>query len=201
MGLVTKTWGGLSATSPYPPADGAAMEGYLDAITTVVNGNIDDTNVKSGADINGSKLLNASIPAGKYGAGSIVNADMAAGTIQDGRIDWTTANGLKALRTAAALRVIAFGQHTITTATWGTAVSSSPVITFASGDDSPPNFATTTGLRVVCQIQTAEADEFVTRITAVTTSSFTVEVKEANGASITPGANINVNWIAIGRIA
>lgn len=203
MGVPAQAWHGI-LSAPLAPADGVAMEAYLDALWGALNpavDGIDDANIKAAADIQGSKLLDGSIPAGKLGSGVVSNTEIALGTLTDDRLLWADTTGIKALRTAAAQRKVAYGRFEITTALWGTAVLYSAAITFASGDDSPANFASTTGLRVFCQIQTAEADEFVTRITALSVSGFTVEVKEASGASITPGASIFVEWMVVGRSA
>jgi len=56
----------LSLPSDGQTIDAADVNTPFNTVAAVINGNIDDDNVKSGANINGSKLLDASIPGKKF---------------------------------------------------------------------------------------------------------------------------------------
>ena len=57
------------------------VEDNDDAIADVVNGNLDNGNIKSAADINASKLLDGSITAAKLGTDSVTNAKIDTGAV------------------------------------------------------------------------------------------------------------------------
>jgi hypothetical protein len=54
------------------------IPGAINTIASEINGNLDNANIKTGANINGSKLLNASVVTAKIGPGAITPAQLAA---------------------------------------------------------------------------------------------------------------------------
>ena len=155
-----------------------------DTIYNEFNGNIDNANIKAAANINGSKLAAATITAGK----------LAAACIQDGHIDYASvkvvragpsgggSNGVRLARGGKAFTLVA-GTISVT-------------ITFSSdSDDGNPAFAATP--RVVFGVETAGANRYSAKITAVSSSAVTVTITSSLGADVSSGT---LQWIAMGNV-
>lgn len=82
---------GLVSITAYAPGDDITADGQNaneQAIVDEINGQLDDTNIKDGAAIKGSKIANApnGIPSGKYNVGSIATADIGNLQVTKGKI-------------------------------------------------------------------------------------------------------------------
>lgn len=157
----------------------------FDLLYTEFNGNIDNANIRAGANINGSKLLNA----------SVVAAKLASTSIQDSHIDYTSVkvvrsgpniggtNGVRLARGGKAFTLVAGTQAGI-------------VITFSSdSDDGNPAFSGTP--RVVFGVETAGANRYSVKITAISSTSVTVTITSSSGADVSSGT---IHWMAMGNV-
>lgn len=153
-----------------------------DAIYNDYNGNIDNSNIKVGANIEGSKLL----------AASVTSTQLAALAITDAKLDYTSA---KVLRTGPnisgnGLRIARGGKaYTLVAGVVGV------TITFSSdSDDGNPAFSASPRITFGNEHASSAATYSVV-ITAISAASFTVEIRCSNGADATSGT---LHWTAVG---
>lgn len=170
---------------PYTWADAVVITAAnLNIINTTIynefNGNIDNTNIKSGANIDAAKLLNASILAGK----------IADGAITDAKIDYTS---VKVLRTGAVGLKLARGTKAFTLV----AGEKTFTITFSTDttDAVNPAFSTTPDITITVLVAAGGTTTYTAKITARSAASFSTEVISSNGADV---SSLNLCWIAVG---
>lgn len=130
MGIVTrpvKAVGGSGGTSWIAGTDLYADElnADIDTLYTEFNGLITNANISSAAAIEGSKLASApaGIPAGKYNALSIVNADIANLTIQKGKLSTTVGQKISEAQLEVTYQEVAFTKNIPLEAVSATAIS------------------------------------------------------------------------------
>src|SRR6185312_919442 len=148
------------------------------------NGNIDNTNIKVGANIDAAKLLNASILAAKLADGSVTNA----------KLDYTSVEVLRVKITGGANgKRIATGLKTGQVLVAGN--KSNIVVTFSTdADDGNPTFANAT-IRVTCTVvgPGGSTDRYYATVENITQTSFTVHVLSSNAGSTD---TVAISWIA-----
>lgn len=149
------------------------------------NGNIDNANIKSGANIDAAKLLNASVLTAKIADLAITDAKLEYASVKVLRIGPTHpgGNGLRVARGGKAFTYAA-GVVSIT-------------ITFSTdSDDGNPVFSAAPRL-----VGTIEGGSTTTvngyRITSRLASAVVVEIRETSGASAASGT---FHWVAIGTV-
>lgn len=152
-----------------------------DTIYNEFNGNIDDANIKAGANISGSKLLNASITGGKLAAALILDTHLNYTSVLIVRAGPTIAgaNGVRLARGGTAFSLTA-GSHAIT-------------ITFSTADDGNPNFSAIP--RLLLSVQTTGGNSYTAHITAINSTQASVTVLSSSGADTATGT---VHWLAMG---
>jgi hypothetical protein len=171
MGVISK---------PYNWSAGSVIVGSEhnadhDTIYSEFNGNIDDNNIKSGANIQGTKLLDNSIPTSKLANLSVI----------DGKIDFGATRvikpgivGLKFARGSKAFTI-------------GGGVAGPTTITFSTeSDDGDPQFGATP--RIQISVIAPGANSLAALITTKSNLSFIFKVFGAGAESGT------VEWYAIG---
>jgi len=98
MGLIVRHAGAPFATSETLAS--ADLEADISVAFAEVNGLLDNANLKSGANVNGSKLLNSSVTAAKVAATTLTTAKMAASAVPKHYVDtlsaesWTASTSL-----------------------------------------------------------------------------------------------------------
>jgi len=147
------------------------------------NGNIDNTNIKAGANIDAAKLLDA----------SIASAKLLSSAITDAKLDYTSIKVLRVGPTFAGAngKRVAVGSKAFTLSSGSVSVT----ITFSSdSDDGNPSFAAPP--RMTFAIEHATGVSFYSpKITSILASSCTVEIG-TTGAGATSGT---LHWHAVGN--
>lgn len=160
------------------------LNSVFDTIYAEFNGNIDNSNIKDGANIDGAKLLNTSITSNK----------IANNTLQDSLMDYTSVKVLRIGPNIAGngLRV-AKGTKAFTYSTGAATV----IISFATDcDDGNPTFASAP--KVIAQvIHSGGANQHTVKKLDSKASGFSLEVRSSSGADASSGS---IDWIAIGQI-
>ncbi len=147
------------------------------------NGNIDNSNIKVGANIDAAKLL----------AASITTAQLASLSVVDSKLDYTSVKVLRVLGSGNGKRVatgLKSGQVLVAGA------KSNIVVTFSTdSDDGNPNFSSA-AIRVVATVvgPGASANRYYATVENVTQTSFTVHIQSAASNTDT----VAISWIAIG---
>lgn len=179
MALVTDTWtGNLAAGSPL---DGTEVEGYLSALRAGIN-SIDDTQIAVGANIQGSKFLDASIAHAKL----LIAA----------------ATGARFPLLGAAQRKMVYGKKAFTITNPNDEIS--VAITFAAdGVDTPSAFANATDLVVQATIESTivDTEELICDINTIAATGFNCVVRTAASGPVAANRSGNIHWWAIGRTA
>lgn len=156
----------------------ADINNDFDTLYAEFNGNIDNTNIKAGANIDAAKLL----------AASITNAKLADAIISDSKIDFTSA---RILRPGVAGLKFARGAKAYT---FAAATNVSVTVTFSTdSDDGNPVFTATPEI-IITPVHAFVAVTLFPRITARSASSFTFRV-DASGANSESGTMM---WYAVG---
>lgn len=171
MGIVAVPFSFTSGTT----AVASQVNSNFTTLYNEFNGNIDDNNIKAGANINGSKLL----------ASSITTAKLADTSITEAKMDYTS---VKVMRTGIAGRKFACGGKAFTLVAGTITVT----VTFATdSDDGNPAFGVTP--RLVLGIQTTGANTYTARISAISNLSATVVLNSNSGADVSSGT---LHWHA-----
>ena len=199
MAQLPNTWAG--ALDDGDPADGAAMEGYLDAIRTSVN-SIDDSQIAAGANIDAAKLIDQSIDNTKIiDDGILANEKLADDSVIDEKLDWDDdTQGIKAIQVNRVKLTMLTGSHAVVVAS-GTATKTESVAFATESDDYVAAFDTTTGLRILCTIfaDTSPAEALVVEVDAIATTGFDIIVRTGDDGVVGADRTVAVHWIAIGR--
>lgn len=174
MGVIAK---------PYTLAAGAVivaseLNANYDILFGEFNGNIDDTNIKAGANINGSKLLASSIPGSKLSDSAVADA----------KLDLTS---VKVLRTGAVGKKVAVGTKAFTLAAGAAIVT----ITFATdSDDGDPQFGATPRMTLGLVVNASGTDTYTIYMSSKTNTVAVVKIYSNNGADTRSGT---LDWVAI----
>lgn len=152
------------------------------------NGNIDNANIKAGANIDASKLLN----------NSITNSKLAASVIADTNLDYSSVRvyraGPNAPPSGGNGRRMAVGRKAYTFASTATV---SVTVTYSSdAEDGNPQFAAAAVLTFANE-HVADANTYDIQITANLASGFTVEIHSTNATDATSGT---LHWHASGGV-
>lgn len=97
MGLISRQ--GTAPIQTGDPLDAAEVEAEFNTIFTVINGNLEDANVKALAGIAGTKIADNTIANAKILADSLTTAKMAASAVPKADVDTDT--GIESLTTSA----------------------------------------------------------------------------------------------------
>lgn len=196
MGVITQPWSTLAAGDP---VDAAAMRNYLDTIRNEFNGNIDNANIKAGANIDGAKMADLSISTAKLANSAVTSGKIAASGVQDSNLAWTGAGAITALRAPIAGKKVKYGSLAIPEATFGvTASYSTGAVNLNTMDDDETNSFSTTP-RLIPVLRHTEAKAMEVHITALTASAVTFNIRTCDGVAHDAVGTINIDWIAIGN--
>ena len=165
------------------------LNATFDALFTLVNGNLDDANFKSGAALDGAKILAASIASTKI-------VDLA---LNDTHFDWTSVKVLRSGPTIGNSGIkVATGSLAFTYAAGAATV----IFSFSNGahtDHGDPHFIDSAKLSVITQVRFAGAvaDRHRTQILSLFASGFSVLVESSDIADVKSGF---IDYIAIGEV-
>lgn len=151
------------------------------------NGNIDNANIKAGANIDAAKLLNA----------SILSAKLSDAAISDSKIDYTSAKLIRAGSTMTGIngKRLITGRKSYTFAAGATV--NNVVVAFATdSDNGDPLFTGNVRISGLPELSAGSTFRDYINIENITTTGFTFHVV-ANGAS---SETHFFNWVAIGDV-
>jgi len=155
------------------------------ALLTEFNGNIDNTNIKTGANIDAAKLLNASILTAKI-------ADLA---ITNSKLDYTSVQVLRILGTGGANgKRMASGKKSGLVLIAG--ALNNIVITYSSdARDGNPNFSDANiDVSVVIIGPGGSTNRYYGTVENVTQTSFTVHIL----SNVASTDTVSISWMAVG---
>lgn len=159
------------------------LNALFDTIYTEFNGNIDDANIKENADINASKLLNA----------SITNLQLSNGLIADSNLDYTS---IKVLRVGPNISGNGIRSASGNKGFTYTAGLVSVTVTFSTDTDAGnPQFQAPPRVTLGI-IHSGGTDRHSVKMIEIRASGFTFEVRSSNGADASSGS---IDWIAEGQ--
>jgi exosome complex RNA-binding protein Csl4 len=98
MGTVTRHSGAPFANAE--TLDGTDLETDISNLVSEVNGNLDNSNIASGADINGSKLANATVTAAKMVTSTLTTAQFSAASVPYTYVETNSTGGTADTNTA-----------------------------------------------------------------------------------------------------